>query len=326
MHPSKLLFRAAAVCFAAFAAPVSAVIAQEYPSREIHSIVNFPPGTGMDIMTRYYSAKLTELTSKPVIVENRPGAQGNISMEYLARSKPDGYTIMITPASGTLAAAPSFFKQLAFDPLKDFTPITALSKLGFAFAVDAKRPIYNIYDLTSSLKAKPGHGNYGTASRTLVAATEVYKSRAGLQTTQVMYTGLQDLMPDLYGGQIDFIVMDPTSLKEPAREGKVRILAITSATRASALPDVPTMAESGFPGYDIGAWIGLIAPAGLPASIVQKLAIWHRQINSTDETREKLRQFVMDPLDEDSEAMAARLRTDTERWREFVRVAKIEPH
>src|SRR3954470_7512518 len=119
MHSPYLRRATAAFCLAALVAPASAVVAQDYPSREIHSIVNFPPGTGMDIMIRYYSAKLAELAGKPVIVENKPGAQGIISMEYLARSKPDGYTIMITPASGTLAASQSLFKRLPFDPFKD---------------------------------------------------------------------------------------------------------------------------------------------------------------------------------------------------------------
>jgi len=142
---------AAALCAAVLLA-LSPLRAQDYPAREIHSIVNFPPGTGMDIMNRWYGAKLSELIGKPVIVENKPGALGNIASEYVARSKPDGYTIMITPASSTFATATSVFKKLPFDPLKDFAPVMLISKLGFVVVVDGKNPVNNIAELTAALK------------------------------------------------------------------------------------------------------------------------------------------------------------------------------
>jgi len=303
----------------------SAVSAQEYPTREIRSVVNFPPGSGMDIMIRYYSIKLAELAGKPVIVENKPGAAGNIATEYVVRSKPDGYTIMITPASSTLAAAASTFKKLPFDPQRDLQPVLLLTKLGFVFVVPATSPARSMSDLTALLKNKPGHGAYGIGTNTGIVTVEMYKVRTGLDTNQVMYKGSAESFNDLYGGQIDFTSTDPTAVAEPIKAGKLRALAVTSTTRLRSLPDVPTMQEAGFPDFDFTPWIGLVVPAGTPQPIVDKLAAWHRQINATDETKKMLLQFGMDPLDGDAAAMAARLKSDTEKWAEYVRLAKIEP-
>lgn len=298
--------------------------AQDYPAREIHSVVNFPPGTGMDIMIRYYSIKLAELAGKPVVVENKPGANGNIATEYLAKSKPDGYTIMITPASSTLAAAASLFKKLPFDPIKDVQPVVTLTRLGFVIVVPATSPARSINELNTLLKSKTGHGSYGTGSNTGIVAAELYKVRAGLNTQQVNYKGAVETFNDMYGGHIDFATFDPTAIAEPIKQGKIRALAVTSATRLGSLPDVPTMQELGFADFDLSPWIGLVVPAGTPQPIVQKLAAWHRQINATDETKKMILQFGMDPLQEDAAAMAARLQKDFTRWAEFVRLAKIE--
>jgi tripartite-type tricarboxylate transporter receptor subunit TctC len=316
--------RLAAFATLALAVLITLARAQDYPAREIYSVVNFGPGSGMDIMVRYYSAKLAELAGKPVVVVNKAGVQGNIATEYLVRAKPDGHTIMITPASATLAAAASLFKKLPFDPLKDVQPVVLLSKLAFVIAVDGKSQIRSIADLTQALKRKPGNGAYGTTSNTGIVSAELYKQRTGLKTNYVAYKG-NELFNDMYGGQIDFISMAPTSLVEPIREGKMRGLAVTSSTRLGFFPELPTMAESGFPDYDLTPWIGLVVPAGTPKPIIDKLAAWHRQINATAETKEKLVLFGMDPLDGDAAAMAARIRSDTEKWAEFVKLAKIEP-
>jgi tripartite-type tricarboxylate transporter receptor subunit TctC len=299
--------------------------AQDYPTREIHSVVNFPPGTGMDIMIRYYSAKLSELSGKPVLVENKPGANGNIATEYVARAKPDGYTFMITPASSTLAAAASLFKKLPFDPEKDLQPVMLLTKLGFVFVVPANSPARSMRELTDILKKKTGNGAYGTGSNTGVVSAEMYKVRAGLETNQVLYKGAYENFNDMYGGQIDFSTFDPTAIAEPVKAGKLRALAVTSATRLGSLPDVPTMQEVGFADFDMTPWIGIVVPAGTPQPIIAKLAAWHRQINSTDETKKMLLQFGMDPLEGDAAAFSARLKSDTAKWAEYVRLAKIEP-
>lgn len=306
--------------------PLTGVVsAQDYPAREIRSVVNFPPGSGMDIMIRYYAVKLQQLAGKPVVVENRPGATGNIATEYLARAKPDGYTMMITPASSTLAAATALFKKLPFDPVKDVQPVTLLTKLGFVFVTRGDYPARTMGELTAALKNKPGHGAYASAANTGTVASEIYKVRAGLNTNQVMYKGTTDMLQDLTGGQVDFATFDPGSVAEQINTGKLRALAVTSSTRVGSLPNVPTMQEAGFPDFDLTPWIGLVVPAGTPQPIAQKLADWHRQINAMEETKKFILQFGMDPLEGDAAAMAARLNSDIAKWAEYVRVAKIEP-
>ena len=182
--------------------------AQDYPAREIRSICNFSAGSGADILVRYYSDRLSKLAGKPVVVENKVGVQGSIATEYVARSKADGYTIMITPASSTLAAARYMFKQLRFDPDKDFTPVTTLAKLSFAIAVDAKSPIRTIAELTEHLKKKPGHGHYATGSNTGQVTGELYKEMAGLSTTYVPYKETMSALTDTISGEVDFMTYD----------------------------------------------------------------------------------------------------------------------
>jgi len=305
-----------------FAAPA---LAQDYPARDIRSICNFSAGSGADIVVRYYSDQLARLAGKAVVVENRTGAQGNIATEFVARSKPDGYTIMITPASSTLAASRFLFKQLPFDPDKDFAPVTTLARLSFAIAIDAKSPIRTIGELTGHLKKKPGHGSYATGSNTGQVTGELYKEMAGLTTTYVPYKQTMSALTDTISGEVDFMTYDISFLVPQARAGRVRILAVTSATRRSALPDVPTMAESGFPGYDLAPWWGVVVPAGTPRPVVDRLVGWFNQITQSEQTRKFLENLATDPFPGSPDSMAALLKTEIERWGRYARLAKIEP-
>ena len=301
------------------------VLAQDYPAREIRSICNFSAGSGADIVVRYYSDQLAKLAGRAVVVENRTGAQGNIATELVARSKPDGYTIMITPASSTLAASRYLFKQLPFDPDKDFAPVTTLARLSFAIAIDAKSPVRTIAELTEHLKKKPGHGSYATGSNTGQVTGELYKEMAGLTTTYVPYKQTMSALTDTISGEVDFMTYDISFLVPQARAGRVRILAVTSATRRTALPDVPTMAESGFPGYDLAPWWGVVVPAGTPRAVVDRLAGWFNQITRSEQTRKFLENIATDPFPGSPESMAALLKTEIEQWGRYARLAKIEP-
>ena len=313
-----------AIALLAAAIPFCAA-AQDYPAREIRSICNFSVGSGADIVVRYYSDKLARLAGKPVIVENRTGVQGSLASEYVAHAKPDGYTIMITPASSTLAAARYMFKELRFDPDKDFAPVTTLARLSFAIAVDAKSPARTIADLTADLKKKPGHGSYATGSNTGQVTGELYKEMAGLNTTYVPYKETMSALSDTISGRVDFMTYDITFLVPQARAGRVRILAVTSATRRAALPDVPTMVEAGFPGYDLAPWWGVVVPAGTPKPVVDKLAAWFNQITASEETRKFLENLATDPFPGTPESMAALIKLEIEQWGRYVRLAKIEP-
>jgi tripartite-type tricarboxylate transporter receptor subunit TctC len=309
----------------AFAPVVSTAEAQEYPSREIRAICNFAPGAGGDVYVRFFSDRLSRASGNPVIVENRPGANGNIATEVAAKARPDGYTIFITPANSTLAAAMHLFKTLAFDPVKDFVPVTTLAQLVFAFAVDVRSPIKTIAELTAALKAKSRNGFYGVGNNPSLVSAALYKAQAGLASTHVNYVASGTALNDLIGGNLDFIVYDSTFLSNQARGGKVRILATTGPRRPPALNDIPTMAESGFAGFDVTSWWAVFVPAGTPQPIVTKLAKWFDAIVAEEDTRTFLYPLGGEPLPGSAELATSKLKTDIERWGEFVKLAKIEP-
>jgi len=298
---------------------------QEYPVRDIRAICNFPPGSGADILVRYFSDRLAKLTERSVIVENRAGAQGNIATDFVAKSKPDGYTIMITPASSTLAAAPHLFKQLPFDPLKDFAPVATIAKLTFVVTVDAGKPIRTVAELTQHLKGRPGDGLFGATNNSGMVSGTILRDTSGLKTTYVPYKVVTDMVNDMVRGEIDFVVTDATWTFGQIKAGRVRALAVTSPTRASAMPDVPTMVEAGFAGFDVTPWWGVVVPAGTPKPVVDRLSALFTQIATSEETKTFLQRTATDPFPGGADSMAALLKADLERWGRYVRLAKIEP-
>jgi len=298
--------------------------AQDYPAREIRSICNFAPGSGADIVVRYYSDALAKLAGRPVVVDNKPGAQGLLASDFVAKSRPDGYTLMITPASSTLASAPHLFRKLPFDPVKDFDSVTTLLTLSFTITVDAAGPLRSVQDLVAHLKAKPGEGFYGTQSNSGQIAAELFKAKLGLKTTYVPFKVTGDAFTNLLGGNIDFMSVDSTwsATMHPAR---VRILAVTSAKRNSSLPDIPTLAELGLTDFDITPWWGVVVPAGTPRPVIDRLAGWFNQIGAQPETRQFLARQAADPFPGNPDSMAALMKADVERWGRYVKLAKIEP-
>jgi tripartite-type tricarboxylate transporter receptor subunit TctC len=298
--------------------------AQDYPAREIRSICNFAPGSGADIVVRYYSDALAKLAGRPVVVDNKPGAQGLLASDFVAKSRPDGYTLMITPASSTLASAPHLFRKLPFDPVKDFDSVTTLLTLSFTITVDAAGPLRSVQDLVAHLKSKPGEGFYGTQSNSGQIAAELFKAKLGLKTTYVPFKVTGDAFTNLLGGNIDFMSVDSTwsATMHPAR---VRILAVTSAKRNSSLPDIPTLAELGLTDFDITPWWGVVVPAGTPRPVIDRLAGWFNQIGAQPETRQFLARQAADPFPGNPDSMAALMKADVERWGRYVKLAKIEP-
>jgi len=298
--------------------------AQDYPARDIHSICNFAAGSGADIVVRYYSERLARVAGKPVVVENKPGAQGAVANDYVAKSRPDGYTILITPASSTLAAAPYIFKKLTFDPQKDFAPVTTLLTLSFTIAVDAASPVHTVAELVARLKAKPGNGFYGTQSNSGQIAAELFKEKTGLATAYVPFKITGDAFANLLSGNIDFMSVDST-WAAPMHPSRVRILAVTSAKRNPSLPEVPTLEELGLKDFDVSPWFGVLVPAGTPRAVIDKLAGWFNQINADAETQQFLARQAAVAFPGTPESMAALLKTETERWGRYVKLAKIEP-
>jgi tripartite-type tricarboxylate transporter receptor subunit TctC len=309
----------------AMAALANPGIAQEYPARDIRSVCNFAPGTGADILVRYFSDRLAKLTDRSVIVENKVGAQGNIATDYVAKAKPDGYTIMITPASSTLAAAPHLFKSLPFDPLKDFTSVATIAKLTFVVTVDAAKPIRTMAELTQHLKSRPNDGMFGASNNSGMVSALIYRDAMALKTTHVPYKVTADMVNDMVRGEIDFVVTDSTWTFGQVKGGRIRALAVTSPSRSSAMPDVPTMVEAGFAGFDVTPWWGVVVPAGTPKPIVDRLSALINQIATSEETKTFLQRTATDPFPGNAESMAALLRADLDRWGRYVKLAKIEP-
>jgi tripartite-type tricarboxylate transporter receptor subunit TctC len=307
----------------ALAAPLA--FPQDYPQREIRSLCNFGPGSGADILVRFYSDKLSRLAGRPVIVENKPGANGAIATDALAKAKPDGYTILITPASSTIASAPHLFKNLPFDTTKDFQAVTTIATVSFVLLVDAAKPFKTVPELVAALKQKPNHGFYGAQSNSGIIAAELFKHAAGLQTTHTPYKQNAQALTDLLLGQVDFLAYDATWAASQEKGGKVRIIASASSRRSGALPNVPTLAELGFGAGDVSPWWGVVVPAGTPRPVVDKLAGWFNQITNEQDTREFLARTAFDALPGSPEQMQDLLKTDSARWKGYVELAKIQP-
>jgi len=298
--------------------------AQDYPTRDITTVCPFAAGTGADITVRYFSAKLSDVLGKPVIVLNKAGATGNIASETVAKAKPDGYTISITPASSTMAAAPHLYKKLPFDPVKDFTPVTTLASLPFVLIVDAKRPIHSVADLIAQLKARDG-GFYGGSNNTGIVAAELFKNATGIDARRVAYKNIADSVNDMIAGHTDFTFTDATWVVEQAKAGRIRALAVTSARRSRVLPDVPTLAEAGFPGIELEPWWGVFLPAGAPQPVVTRLASAFDRILAMPETSEFLIKLANEPFPGTPDQLRDLLAKEIKRWGELVKLAKIEP-
>jgi tripartite-type tricarboxylate transporter receptor subunit TctC len=313
------------VCIAAGALAVTAAPApaQDFPTKEIHAICMFPPGTGADILVRFYAAKLQEVIGKAVVVENKVGAQGAIATEAVAKARPDGYTIAITPASSTMAMASHIFKKLNYDPVKDFAPVAPLSQLSFSFVVDAKRPFKTMADLTAFLKSKDAKGFYGGASNTGIVSAELYLRAIGVQSQPVSFRSPADTLNALAAGDIDFSAVDNLWAVGQEKEGRIRVLAVTGAQRTGAMPHIPTMGEAGYPSVSVDAWWAVYVPSGTPQPVIDKLRAAFEKVNEMPDVKAFLQRGAMDPLTGSPEQLNALLLSDIKKWGEYVRLAKI---
>ena len=298
--------------------------AEDYPNQPIHSICLFPPGTGADVRIRFYAKKLQDLTGKPVVVENKPGANGNIATEYVARSKPDGYTIFIAPGSSSLAAAPSLFRKLNYDPINDFEHITTLSTSAFVLLVDAKSPFKTLADLTAHLKPLGPKGSYGSSANPGVIGAETYKATNGLETVEVRYKDSAQMYNDLAGGSLAFFFTDVNGAGGHIRSGRVRPLAMTSAKRLTSWPDIPGAEEAGIPGLDLQTWWSVHVPAKTPKPICDKLETWFNQIVADPDTDKFNVTAGSDALPGNSKMLRELLLKEMKAWQSYVKLANIE--
>jgi tripartite-type tricarboxylate transporter receptor subunit TctC len=297
----------------------------DYPSKFITAICMFAPGTGADIFVRFYSRKLQELSSQTVVVENKVGMAGNIATEFVARSKPDGYTIFIAPASSILVAAPFLYKKLNYDPIADFTSVTTLAKLPFVLVVAPDVGINSVADLVARLKQKGDKGNFGSSTTVGLIASSLFNAQFGLNPTEVKYRSGLDALNDLMAKNIDYQFTDPVTVKEMIATGKLKALMLTSAQPIGALPGIPGAAQSGLPNMDIISWWSVHVPAKTPKPVVDKLTTWFNQIAASDDAKKFLTNLGSDPLIGDAALVDKMIAAETKEWAEYVKLAKIEP-
>jgi tripartite-type tricarboxylate transporter receptor subunit TctC len=314
----------AAFALIGFALGLAPAGAQDYPTREIKTVCPFAPGTGADIVVRFYATRLADLAGKPVVTENKPGAQGLLGTEAIARAKPDGYTVGFNPVASTMAAAKHVFKKMPFDPMKDIEPIALMLSVNFVLVVDPKKGINSLADLTKFLKEKKTDAFYGGSTNTGIVASEIYKKAIGVDVKRVNYRTALDALNEMAAGNIDFYFVDNTTALQQIAAGRYKPLAATGAKRSASMPDVPTFTELGIP-MDLSPWWGVIVPAGTPQPIQDKLTLWTNKINAMDETKAFLKNNGLDPMIGDKAAMRALLIKDTERWGEWAKLANIEP-
>jgi tripartite-type tricarboxylate transporter receptor subunit TctC len=308
----------------ALGAAVSAARADEYPSKPIHIYNGFPAGSGADVLTRFFGDKLRPLAGQPIIVENKVGALGNIAAETVVHAKPDGYSMLITPNSAA-AANVHLFRSLPFDPVKDLVPVTTLAQLPFVLVVSAKSQAASVRELSAALTAKGGKATFGYANSTSLASAELYKTLAKVPATAVAYKGVPQSITDLISGELDFVFADATFSVPQVEQGTIRPLAVTSAKRSAALPNVPTMAEAGVAGYDLVAWFAAFLPAGTPAPIADKLSAWLNQIQATDEAKEFLLKLATETFPGSPQSLKTFQASEIDKWGAIVKAAKIEP-
>lgn len=298
-------------------------IAQQYPSRDISFVCAFPAGSGSDTIVRYVAEKIRPLTGRTILVENRFGAAGNVSAEYVMRSKPDGHTILVHAASA-LAANMYLFKKPPVDSAKDVTVAATINRQPFMMVVDAKKPWKTVAEVTEFLKAKGDKATYATSASNGTVMGEIYKQKTGVKAVEVIFRVGVDSLNDLLSGAIDYGMYDPVFSMSQAREGRVRMLAVSTAQRMSAVPDLPTMTEAGVP-MDLMGWFAAMVPVDTPKPIVNQINAWFKTVIATDDAKAFLNKFGGDPWVATPEEAQARLLKDTKDWGDYVRVAKIEP-
>jgi tripartite-type tricarboxylate transporter receptor subunit TctC len=297
--------------------------AQDFPTHPINVYIGFPPGSGADILTRFYADKMSAILKQPVIVQNKPGANGNIAAETVARSKPDGYSLLFGP-SAAIAGGKFLYKNMPVDSLKDYTMVAPLNELGFMLAVSRKSPITTVADLTAHLKANPDR-SYGTANSMGIGSALLYLNSVGATATNVGYKTTADGLRDLEAGFLDFMLVDSVFGATQVKEDRLRALAVTTTKRLPRLEEVPTMQEAGIDKYDVTGWFMVLAPAGTPKAVVDKLNAAVSEISKTDAAKAFFANLASVPLVDTPEGARQKLVDDIEQWRLIAKLGNIEP-
>ena len=297
-------------------------LAQQFPSQDVHFICAFPAGSGADVIVRYMAEKMRPLIGRSILVENKPGALGNISTEYLLRSKPDGHTILIHGASGVAAAA-SIVKNPAFDVSKAIQLVGTINRQPTMLAVHVSKPWKTVGEVTAAVKEKKEKATYATTNPVGKVMGAIYKKTLSLQSIEVNYRTAADTLNDLANGAIDYMLVDNVFAMSQVRENRVRVLAVSTGQRLQANPDIPTMAESGIP-MDLTGYFAAMVPTGTPQPVMQQINKWVNEVVASDDTKKFLNSFASDPWVTTSEQGQAYFLKDIENWKNYVKIAEIE--
>ena len=313
-------FRLVACLVALGAAPFT--FAQAWPAKAIHFVVPYPAGGPVDSVARLLGQKVGERLQQPIIIENKPGAGGNIGADSVAKAPADGYTILMG-AVATHAINPTLYASIPYDAVKDFAPVTQVASTPNVLVVHPSLPVHSVAELVAYARKNPGKLNFGSGSSGSAGhlAGELMKSMAGIDMTHVPYKGAAPAMQDLVAGRLDLMFDNLASAQGQIRAGTVRALAVTTAKRSTLAPDIPTIGESGLPGFDISTWFGVFAPAATPAAIVSRLHDEFAAALASPDVREKMLALGAEPVSSTPKEFAAYIESEARKYARLVKAS-----
>ena len=308
---------------ALFVAAALPAAAQDYPNKPIRIIVGYAAGGGNDIIVRVVAPKMSEGLGQPVIIENKPGAQGIISCEYVAKSAPDGYTLLMGP-SGPMTMNPAIYSKLPYEPLKDFAPVSMIGDFPLILVVSASLPANSVKELIAYAKARPDKVNYAASAAPFQLAAELFNQKTGTKFVHIPYKSSGESVGAVMSGQVTMTIMDPPPAIGPLKGGKVRGLAVTSASRDPSMPDVPTLTEAGVPDVEIRLFTGFLAPAATPSAIVKRLQQELARVVKLPDIKERLDQMAIVPSGNTPEEFRQIIARDIAKWTAVAKAANIK--
>lgn len=293
----------------------SSVVAQSYPAKPIKVIVPFPAGGGTDIIAREVTHKLSSSLGWTIVIDNKPGSGGNIGIDAVAKAAPDGYTLALGQTSN-LSINPSLYAKMPYDSIKDIAPVAVVASAPLVLAVGANSPYKTLADVVNASKARPSSINIATAGNGTVAhlSSELFQKMAGIKFTHIPYKGASQAATDVIGGQVQLYLSSVPTLIGHIKGGKMRAIAVTSLKRVDDIPTIPTIAESGYKGFEAATWFGFVAPAGTPREIVTRLNTEINKVLASDEVKKKLSDQGADMMGGSPEQFGALIKSDLARW------------
>lgn len=299
-------------------------LAQAYPSGPVRLVIPFGAGSATDIYARLVAKHLADAFGQPVLVEPKPGANGSIAAQQVAKAAPDGLTLFFT-TNTTHAANPSLMKQMTYDPVKDFEPITKLGGLAFFMAVAGSSPYKSVQDVVAAARAQPSRISYGSGNSLGIVAGASLQKLSGTQMTHVPYKSTPQAITDVVGGQVTFLFVDLSVSRPHVLAGRARLLAVATLNRSPLAPEIPSMDELGFKGFDIPAWLGLFAPVGTPKDVIARINAETRKVIARAEVRQTLGTMGMDAVTSSPEELGDYVKSEIQKWARLVKDAGIQP-